>query len=256
MFGGLIALVILFWGYSVWGWINYFLGITPDKMVQASLTQSINYTYYHQQFGAKSLQINSLQSFNSGIDKYDAIAEIKNPNNNFIAFLNYSFTVNGTSTITQNTFLLPGESRPIAIMGLKSSSDIGTPVLNMQSLTWQRIPTREVSDPKSWQLSHLNFAISSSTFIKASASGASADIIRFSLTNKSPYDYYAPSFYVGLYQNGNLAGILPLYFDSFKSAEVKEIDLRSLAPSLQVTEVLIYPIINIYNKDAYLFGNL
>jgi hypothetical protein len=256
LFGVLIALIVLFWGYSVWGWVNYFLGMTPDKMVQASLTQSIDYTYYHQQFGAKPLQINSLQSFNSGVDKYDAVAEIQNPNDNFIVFLSYSFSVNGTSTMTQSTFLLPGESRPIAIMGLKSSSDIGTPVLNMQSLTWQRITTREVSDPKSWQLSHLNFVISSSTFIKASASGASADIIRFSLTNESPYDYYAPFFYVGLYQSGSLADILPLYFDSFKSAEVKKVDLRSLAPSLQVTEVVVYPIINIYNKDAYLFGNL
>jgi len=240
-FGLLIAVIIFVWGFSIWGWVNYFLQFQNDQLVQADLTHSIDYTYFHQAFGAKALQINSVQSFNSGVEKYDAVADIKNPNENFIVYFNYYFSVNGTTTASQSAFLLPGENRPVVIMGIKSSSDIGTPDFN---------------DPKSWQDRHLNFTISSSTFIKSSTSGAGADIIRFSLTNNSPYDYYTPFFYVGLFQSGNLAGVMPLYFDSFESSETKEVDLRSLAPSLQITEVEVYPTINVYNPEAYISGSL
>jgi hypothetical protein len=83
-------------------------------------------------------------------------------------------------------------------------------------------------------------------------SGVNAHIIRFKLMNDSVYGYVPSNFYVGLMQNQSLVGILPLQSSKLRSAETVDVDLRSFAPDLNITDITIYPLINIDNKDVYL----
>lgn len=248
--GSLIGLGGIFWLFSLWNWGIYILDYSKTQQMLLSLSSSINYTGLHPHVSAQPIQVISSQVLPSGQNKYAAVATVINPNNRFLTFFDYYFVVNGQNTPVQKTFLLPDESRPLSYLGVENS---GSADLVLENITWQRISAHEVVNTKDWQAYRLNFAVSDFLFLKSLAQeGNNADAVQFKLTNNSPYSYVNPDFYVVLLQNDGVVGILPLHLDSIKSLETKSIDLRSLAPGLYVSDIAVYPIINVYDNSVYL----
>lgn len=243
------ALFILF---GIWRWGGYLLGLSDFRRLQASLSSSVNYTGIHPHFGAQPIQAINAQIFASRENKYDAVAELVNPNNRFLVKFNYYFVIGGEKTPTQKSFLLPGETRPVAYLGIKDGAATA-PAVVLENIEYQRISAHEISDTRSWQAYRLNFQVSDFVFLKSLAQeGANTDALQFKLTNNSPYSYVAPNFHVALLQNGQMVGILPLRLDSINSLETKNIDLRNFVSGLSVTEIALYPVINVYDSAVYL----
>ncbi len=252
--GFLIIFIIINIVFSFWRWGVFITGISKQQILDKQLLSFINYSSGHSYFGAQPLQIMGVQVLAGGVNKYDIIAEVYNPNDDFITFFSYYFTVGNDKTVSKNTFLLPGEARPVAILGIDSGTVLNSPTLTIENLHWQRVSAHEIKDAKSWQDYRLDFKISSTTFMAASAktgSGPDANVIQFKLTNSSPYNYKESEFYIGLYQGSSFVGLLPLRLDSFKSLETKDIDVRSFVTNLNINNVVIYPLINVYNKNVY-----
>lgn len=250
--GILICLSVLLWGFSIWKWASYALGLQNNKFVEAGLSSFVNYTGIHEVYGAQPLQIISTAMYASRENKNDAVAEIINPNTRFIVSFDYYFLINGEKTSVQRTFLLPGESRPVASLGIENSQS-GSPVIVLENMNWTRVSAHKIVNVKEWQDYRLNLSVSDFIFLKSLAQeGSNSDAVQFKLTNNSPYSFVEPDFYVALLQNGSMVGILPLHLDTIKSQETKNIDLRSLMPGLSVTEIAVYPIINIYDESIYI----
>lgn len=250
LIGFLIGISAIFWLFSLWKWGVYILDYNKTQQLQQSLSGSVNYTGIHSHFSAQPLQVISSQVLPSGQNKYAAMAQVINPNGRFLIFFDYYFVVGGQNTPVQKTFLLPGESRPLSYLGVENA---GGADLILENITWQRISAHDVVNTKDWQAYRLNFAVSDFVFLKSLAQeGNNADAVQFKLTNNSPYSYVNPDFYVVLSSSGGMVGILPLHLDSIKSLETKSIDLRSLAPGLYVSDIAVYPIINVYDSSAYL----
>src|SRR3989338_1517720 len=187
-----------------------------------------------------------------GVDKYDVIAEITNLNNRFVVQLEYSFLINGSSTDKGKAIILPNETRPIAVLGLNGYEG-GEVVTVVEKIRWTRLNAHVVADPKAWQEERLNFAASNFVFTPATVgSGASANTLAFNLLNNSPFNYVEAQFYIGLY-NGpdNLVGLSPLTIKNFNSLSTHQIDIRNFVRNLQVSEIKLYPLINVYDKEAY-----
>ena len=179
------------------------------------------------------------------------MAEVVNPNSRFIVWFDYYFVVNGVKTPTQKNFLLPGESRLVTNLGLEDGVG-GLPAIVLENVKNERIDNRKVADTASWQAYRLNFQVSDFVFSKSLAQeGGNADAVQFKLTNASPYNYKNVDFYVALLQNGQMVGILPLHLDSIGSLEIKNIDIRSFVPNFNITEIVVYPIINVYDDAVY-----
>ncbi len=237
--------------FNVSSWGTYLLGIPNHQRVIQSLTASVNYTGIHAHFAALPIQVLNTQVFPSRANKYDVVAELVNPNSRFIVWFDYYYVVNGVKTPTQKTFLLPGETRFVANLGLADGVG-GLPAIVLENIKNERIDNRKVADTASWQLYRLNFQVSDFVFSKSLAQeGDNADAVQFKLTNASPYNYKAVDFYVGLLQNGQMVGILPLHLDSIYSLEAKNIDIRSFVPNFNITEITVYPIINVYDDAVY-----
>lgn len=248
----LLLINIVLVGFNLWRWGNYLLTWQDFQKVEASLAFSTNYTGINSHFAAQPIQAINTQIFSSRENKYDAVAELINPNNRFLAKFNYYFIINGEKTATQKTFLLPGENRLVAYLGIKDGSG-SVPTVVLENVEYQRISAHKVPDTISWQAYRLNFKISDFIFLKSLAQeGNNTDAIQFKLANLSPYSYAATDFYVALLQNGQMAGILPLHLDSIKSLETKNIDLRNFSSGLNITELKLYPIINVYDRGVYL----
>ncbi|OGH91411.1 MAG: hypothetical protein A2534_02945 [Candidatus Magasanikbacteria bacterium RIFOXYD2_FULL_39_9] len=237
--------------FNVPRWASYLVGIPEHQRVVQSLTASVNYTGIHAHFAAQPIQVVNTQVFPSRENKYDAVAELTNPNSRFLIWFDYYFVVNGAKTPTQRSFLLPGESRLITNLGLTDGVG-GLPMIVLENIKNERIDNRKVADTASWQSYRLNFQLSDFVFSKSLAQeGNNADAVQFKLTNGSPYNYKNVDFYVALLQNGQMVGILPLRLDSIGSLETKNIDIRSFVPNFNITEIAIYPIINVYDDAVY-----
>ncbi len=237
--------------FNVWRWGDYLAGLTDSQKVDQSLTASVNYMGIHDHFAAQPVQVLNTQIFSSRENKYDAVAELVNPNSRFVVWFNYYFVIDGVTTSLQKTFLLPGESRFVAKLGIDNGTG-GAPAVVLENVKYERIPNHEIPDTVSYQTYRLNFQVSDFVFVKGLAqTGNNADALQFKLTNASPYSYVAPDFYVALLQNGQMVGILPLHLESINSLETKNIDLRNFVPNLNISEIAVYPIINVYDTSVY-----
>lgn len=252
--GSLVVAGIALWGFSLWQWGDYFIfGLTNDIMLEREATQAINYQAAAQHFTAVPLQVLSTDIFPGGVDKYDAVSEVANPNANFLAQGTYHYVIDGEKTETKPFFILPTESTLISELGLKNSGGPGSANLVIDSMNWKRISAHQITNPKSWQEERLNFALNDFSFTPmASAGGVGANVITFSLVNQSAYGYVAPDFYIGLYSNGVLIGVMPLSIDSFASLEIKKIDLRNFVTTLSADSAKLFPRINVYDPSVYL----
>jgi len=247
----LISIDSVFALFSVWRWGSYLLGWQDFQRVEESLSASVNYIGIHPRYSAQPIQAVNTQIFSSRENKYDAVAELINPNNRFLARFNYYFVINGEKTPAQKTFLLPGESRLVAYLGIKNGAG-GAPAVVLENIEYERISAHKITDTISWQAYRLNFKVSDFVFLKSLAQeGVNTDAVQFKLTNASPYSYVASDFYVALLQNQQMVGILPLHLDSINSLETKNIDLRNFVSNLNITEIALYPIINVYDERVY-----
>lgn len=248
---GLIAVNSVFIIFGLWQWGIYLLGIPDAQRVQSSLSASVNYTGIHPHFSAQPVQAINTQIFSSRENKYDAVAELINPNTRFLATFDYYFVIGDVKTAVQKTFLMPGESRLVAHLGIADGAG-SAPQIVLENIVYKRISAHQVADTAGWQAYRLNFQVSDFVFLKSLAQeGTNTDALQFKLTNASPYSYVNADFYVALLQNGQMVGILPLHLDSINSMETKDIDLRNFSSGLSATEIALYPIINLYDEGVY-----
>jgi hypothetical protein len=252
----LIIFSIVVWGFNIFKWGFYLWNLPEYKQTEQQLTNFTDYSKLNYNFTAKPLQIIGVQVFNSGVEKYDIISDISNPNKNFIAYFDFYFYLNGKQISSkQKAVLLPQQNRPVVYMGVESQSGLSTPNVIIENLQWKRISGHEISDVKKWQEYRLNFEMSNFSFYQ-SYSGEkdkpNANVISFSLINKSPFDYVEPEFIVSLYSGGSFVGVIPFKSNGiFRSLENRKIDLRSFAPNLSVDNVIVNPLINVYDKNVY-----
>ncbi len=252
--GGLIGAVIILWGFSLWRWGDYIIfGITNDQSLYNSLRNFPNYTNFHPHFAPEPLTILGTQLFQSGVDKYDAVAEVANPNERFFVEFDYIFVINGGAGKRHHAFLLPGETRPLAEFGTDQGSSSGNIVVTLENVRWRRISNKTVVNTKNWQEERLNFEIKNFVFNPPNpAAGVGAYSIQFNLINRSPYGYVEPELYVGLLSGGELVGVIPLRLRQLPALSEYAVDLRSFALNLNVSEIKIFPLINLYNNRVYL----
>ena len=248
----LISVNAVFIIFGLWKWGIFLLGWQDAQKVQESLSASVNYTGFHPRYSAQPIQAINTQIFSSRENKFDAVAELINPNSRFLARFDYYFIVDGVKTPAQKTFLLSGESRLVAYLGINDGAG-GAPAIVLENIKYERISAHKIADTINWQAYRLNFQVSDFVFLKSLAQeGQNTDAVQFKLTNASPYSYVAPNFYVALLQNQQMVGILPLRLESINSLETKDIDLRNFVSNLSVTEIALYPIINVYDEGVYL----
>jgi len=249
----LVVFSILSWTFSLWKWVDYgVVGFWQDRDMQRSLAVFPNYTLWHNHFAPQPIAIVSAGTLSGSGKKIDVYAVLSNPNNRFAVTFDYYFVVNGAATPRNNTALLANEIRPVASLGFEGSSGGGAEVI-LENFAWKRISNHNVTNVEDWQKSRLNFLISSSTIVSpGSDEGNAGTAIRFNLTNDSPYGYRNARFYVALQKGESLYALMPLELLDFQTNETRAVDVRSYSADLIGSDILVYPLINIYNRQEYL----
>lgn len=258
LFRVLIGILAIFgfltMSFSLWKIVNFVIyDIVHKPMVEYQLTYIDNYTDLHNAQAPDQLQILNSYSLQGGVGKIDALSEIINPNNRHKVSFDHYFDFNGVLTDVRHESLLPQENRPLVVFGLDSSLFLGSPSIVIKNIKWSRISAHDVVDTNLWQKERLNFEINDFVFTPpSSVDTASINSIKFSIKNNTSYSYSDPLFYISLYQNGLLVGIMKFDLVDFRSLETRNIDIRNFVENLYITSAELHPIIDIYDEESYI----
>jgi hypothetical protein len=249
----LVVMSILLWGFSLFGWGDYLLnGIVADIKLRNDLVSFPDYTGIQAHYATKPIEVAGVNIFSGSSKSYDLVADVANPNRNFIVYFDYYFTDGTNKTPMQKSFLLAGENRPVSYLGLKDTYPTGINLV-LENVVWKRISAHFIQDVLAWQKDRLNFSVSDVSFTAPQgAEGPQANVIKFNAHNNSPFGYRDGVFVVGLMQSGNLVGVMPLNLKNFKSLESRAVDLRNFSDNLLITDIELFPLIDIYQKEVYL----
>lgn len=247
-----LALLCFFlWMTSLIRWGIFFADWQKQTNVLNQLARFPNYNAINQRLAPEEVQVLDTALLAGGADRYDAVAEMANPNKQFIVSFDYRFLVNGSSTDKASATLLPGEARPIAILGLKDY-DLGDVTLRVDAVRWKRLNRRAYPNPVEYQKERLDFTVSNFVFTPAQAGdGVPANALTFEVTNNSTFHFIEPRFLVGLYNADTLVGVMPLTLDVLNARQTKKVDLRNFVRDVQVSSITLFPLINVYDKEAY-----
>jgi hypothetical protein len=242
---GVVAAGLL--GYSLWQWGAYlFFGYAEDqRLVEEQLETTPNYEALQAVYGAQDIELTSPRVFRGSPGMYDFVATAANPNIRHIAYLRYRFTFPGGETPVVETFLLPGERRPIAVFGVALSVPPAAVRLEFVEENYRRIDPHEIFDVAGYMNERLRFRGE-----KLQLSDPSR--IVFDLVNDSAYSYWQPVFYIELLSGGQTAGIAYLSVDQFRAGEVRPIDVRLFGDIRGITDIRISPVLNVFDFTAYM----
>lgn len=242
-------------GYSLSYWVYYLsYGYFQDQnTLNRQTVEFQNYQSMQSSYGAQALQVGNIEVYNSVSDLYDFVARVTNPNERWLATLTYKFSYAGGESETKTTVLWPGASRPVVAFGVSAGAYPGYPNLVMEKVEWKRLNPHSTLNVKDFVATRSQFTTENFAFTSASRSaGILNHIIQFDLFNDSAYSFWDPEFYVELKDGGQTVGVIYLALDKFKAGEQRKIDLRSWVDNLQVSDIVIWPVFDIFDKGEYM----
>ncbi|MFA6427117.1 MAG: hypothetical protein WCW16_01570 [Candidatus Magasanikbacteria bacterium] len=241
-------------GLFVWG--KYLLfDYTKDEQLRTQLvSEQINYENVHALQQPKDLIVRNQHVFNSAKDKYDFVIEATNPNEDWVAKPSYRFNYGGGQTETLETTLLPGQTRYIVAYGQTSPRPPSSAQFDLVDTKWTRLNPHGVPEPLKFIAQRLQFSVGEPTFLPATGKdGRSTHLITFDISNDSLFSYWDGDFNVLYYdENGEMTGVALLRVNQFRAGEKRTISLASLSDEITVDVVKIEPLVNVFDKNAYM----
>lgn len=233
-----IVLLILF-NCVFWGYVIY--GFTIWAMDYQRLSQQTNDLLYGSSTvlpsieagKPKELQVSDIKSFGSEADRFDLMAEVVNPNTDWLATFDYVFT-NNASTTKYAGFALPGKRKILLALGKSEANS----QLVISNIKWSKI-----TDFAAIANNRDRFLIQDNVFIPATKD-TNPSRVKFSITNESPYSYWETGLVVLLYSGSNMVAVNYLTIPQFLSGSTRQIEMNWTKPLPNVDNMEIIPEIN------------
>lgn len=236
-----------------WGWY-LFVGYGEDKRLEHSFAQFPNYVLLHEFYAPASIRTSAAEVFSAGNQLYDFSSTVVNESSRYVATVSYYFSLGSTSqTPTRSIQVLPGQTTLLSEYGVSSSRVPSSIRLVVDSVRWRRIDPHRLQNVTDYVTERLDFSVENVSFSPASRlEGIETNQVRFDIVNNSVYSYFEPIFFVEFLDNGRRSGIYYLEFDTISALERIPVDLRTFADAIQVTDVRVYPMINIFDTTVFI----
>jgi len=182
--------------------------------------------------------------------KYDLVAKVKNPNNNFFSHLEYCFSDRGEDLICSNILLFPNEERYIMALALDLEKSPSALSFDIKKENWERLSVRTYPDWDAYYTERLNFTFSDIKMDIDKVKGFNN--LSFQLKNNSPYNYWELSLDIILFQGGRVVGVNSYTVNEIMSLESRSITLSWPGALNAVGKVEIVPRLNILDEKNYI----
>lgn len=255
--GILIAFCAVTISFSLWGWGKYLLvDYTQDEQLFLNQTLELqDYKNLQTSYGAEDLLVADTRVFRGASDMYDFVANITNPNERWVAKLKYHFDYTNGETDIAETVLLPGAKRPVAFFGHESNIFPSNIRFIIDEISWKSIDPHKIFDVASYANTRLMFSVDNFVFNSPEAKGILVPSINFDLYNDSAYNFWQGVFYIELLNGGQTVGYVFLSVDQFMVGEKRAIDLRYFGGNLNVTDIRLHPVIDVFDDNTFMDPN-
>lgn len=224
--------------------------------------------------------------FSLGDNQYDILSIVENPNEQWVAQVDYRFDVGGAQTETERVVIGPGAEMPLAVIGAEFESGAGTARLEITRIKWLRPDLLTIDSTVAGQSlvefyeERSNFIVTNgrhgrgvalpsaateeteaesedseepqdSTTAVLPTSGTSIQTVA-TITNQTPYSYWDADFYVVIERAGVPVGVNRLTMKGFESGESRDVLVRWFSEAPTTGDPVFYPIVNVFDKDVYL----
>ena len=252
--GFLILLCVIFWGYGLYGFVNYYLIEGPAfNAAINNLSQAIDYSAINAAIQPKSLVLGTTTVFSSGAGRYDFAAEITNQNSGWRAEFTYDFLVDGVARPEKKNFILPGDQKYLFDLGVNETNKPRQVLLEVKSLAWHRIDPHDIPDYASWRDTRLNFVVQNVKFSPAAVQGT-IPISRasFDVTDNSAFSFWDVGFEIFLYRGSSLAAVNYITLEEFRSGQNRPVEVSWFEPLSSITQVKVVPEVDIFDPDVFM----
>ena len=252
--GFLISLCAIFWGFGLYGLINYYFIEGPVfNLAMRELSRGIDYSAINRALEPKGIDIGTTTIFSSGKGRYDFSAKVFNSAAGWRAEFTYDFLVDGVARPEKNGFILPGEEKYIFDLGVSAATKPRSATLEIKNLKWKRIDAHEILDYAAWQNDHLNFPVSDVKFTPA-AVGENIPISRASFTvrNATAFSFWDVGFEIFLYRGSSIASVNYVTLEEFRSGQTRPVEVSWFETLPSITQVKVVPEVNIFDSKVFM----
>ncbi len=246
--------------YSTYHFAYYISrGMDEDELLARELVKtSIVGHDYILAISAKDLIYTSPTLLKTGDNKYDIFSKISNPNPRYLCGFEYCFVLGGEGNEIEcsENFIFPNETKYLLSLAQTFKQNPNNLQLVIKSMSWQRINLHKYPDWQDFYSEHLNIAIDNIKFQPSELSGLSEkidlNILEFTVSNNTPYNYWDVSFNIFLYNGNRMAGINKYILQEFMSKETRDIQINWPGQLGRISSIEITPEVDIMNEDIYI----
>jgi hypothetical protein len=212
-----------------------------------SLLQSIGVNH-----SAQNAVAGDVQAFSVGTDLYDLYVELENPNIEWYASFTYHFNSSAGESEYYEGFLLPNESRPLLALHQTFETRPSRIDLVVDDFEWMRVDADAGLDMEAWLEERGRFDVSETSYnFDIEIEESRLPRTSFTITNASPYSYYAPEFFILLKQGTSIVGVNQVTVPSFETSETRQVNVNWFGSVPSSGDVTIIPNINYFDLEEY-----
>ncbi|NUM25445.1 MAG: hypothetical protein HUU49_02340 [Candidatus Buchananbacteria bacterium] len=249
----LMLLSVLLYGYSLYKVLMIL--VVEDKNFKQDLSvlslNLIDYSYFRQANKPLDIQILSFDALGGREGRYDFVAQVQNPNEDWVAAEVDFQLLSGTNVVAEkSSFIYPQEIKYLAFFGEEVSTGF-TPVIKINRIKWRRFNNfAAYGEPR------LRFTISDINFKPASSSGIRGELpvstLSFQIKNDTAFSYWNVGLYMALVNGNRPIAANFIKLDQFYSGESRTVDIRWYESLGSAGKVEVKPEVDILNSDSYM----
>lgn len=252
--GIIIGIAGMLWIYSLIGFVDWLLVTGPKERANLNTTLQIKLAPgVLPSIAAQNIVFTEAQIFSGGASRYDLFAQVTNPNlSKWWAEFEYRFSGEGLDGVLKKGFVLPGETKYIAALGVERPYYPRNVRLEVRNLKYHRVDPHKILDYAKWRGERLNMIIRDKVFNPAASSnGKNIASLKFTAANDTAYGYRSVGFYGSLYRGEQLVAINYLAAEDFAAGEARELQMQFSEGLPTITKYEIVPEVNIFDESAY-----
>ncbi len=256
VYGMLIGLSVLTWGYSIWGLLDaYAVSYPRESRIIREIALNQQRLAALEQDIPQNVTLSEVRVLQTVNERYDMSLDMVNPNSQWWVEFNYQFNFSGELTPLKSGFVLPQGTQILTELGYKPKARGGrTAVLTIENVRWHRI------DPSFVGASYKDF-VKERMSLTFDDIKYDTDIVydtkkigqsTFILVNGGAYGYRSLDLIVRLYRGSVPAAINQISVTNLSPGEKRPIQLiwPENLPGISKTEII--PQVNLLDKNVYL----
>ena len=250
--GVLVGVEVLLIAIGVYAYVDaYLLHEGDEARIGVELASALPFSSVSRAQAPLDLRAGAVSVLASG-KSFDILSLLENQNRSWIATVDAHYQMGGRATEVTRIVLAPGMQAPFVAFGLAAPRP-ATPSLVFDRVSWQRIDSRVIPDPLAWKDERLHLMTQDVSTGLAEKTGTTAFTeTTFSLTNATGYGFGSIDLYVVLRRGGSPVAVNRVVVTALAGGETRPIVLRWFDAIASVSTTDFYPVVNVFDPDAYL----